>query len=519
MLSMVVSLLVFPVQSRRQGMTPKIQSALVEESSIVVTVRIPVDFGADHPVAHVENEGQIKEAARQVGRVASEKLFQEVANRHNEVEAYIENERRFRQENQTKLKFLSPYGHLEILRPWFYNDHTNTGLTPFERETRMEEHRITPMMQWQLLRKLAVLGPEACVADVDVEGILGFSHHLVDEYLEDMGRRYQALKPELTATVMEEGWRPAWYHPEPAPEEEDANEESQPAPPRNVLPFTSRGLEETCDEAPSDARVPVVQVDAMSVRERVYHERRANGKVDRRKYHIERHQMHNAVVGFVVPNGPRKPGEEIELEGKRFFSEYRDLDKLVGHVATYLEACGVKAGDRILRQADGDDTIWDTYDAHFGDYEPVDALDEQHARKNLKRMAESSYGKDARGRDRWVEKRMSDLYEGRYSSFFHGLDNLVRRTRDEEQREEVKTKRKYFQRHRKRIRYEELLAQGYPISTCFVESANRHVIGERLRNNGRSYRADRLQMIADFRCEYRSNRLPYVFERLLEMVA
>ena len=52
-----------------------------------------------------------------------------------------------------------------------------------------------------------------------------------------------------------------------------------------------------------------------------------------------------------------------------------------------------------------------------------------------------------------------------------------------------------------------------------MESAHRHVIGDRLRNNGRHYREDRLQMIADLRCEYKSKRLPLVFQRLLEAAA
>jgi len=52
-----------------------------------------------------------------------------------------------------------------------------------------------------------------------------------------------------------------------------------------------------------------------------------------------------------------------------------------------------------------------------------------------------------------------------------------------------------------------------------VESANNHVIGIRARKNGRTYRDCRLQIIADFRMEYKSNRLPYVFERILQIDA
>ena len=134
-------------------------------------------------------------------------------------------------------------------------------------------------------------------------------------------------------------------------------------------------------------------------------------------------------------------------------------------------------------------------------------------------MAELSYGAEDGEAQRWIHKRLDDLYEGRYESFYSALNYLVRRAPDDDTRKALQTKRAYFRRHRKRIQYADFLRLGYPLSTCFVESAHRHVIGDRLRNNGRSYREDRLQMIADLRCEYKSERLPYVFEQLLERAA
>ena len=149
----------------------------------------------------------------------------------------------------------------------------------------------------------------------------------------------------------------------------------------------------------------------------------------------------------------------------------------------------------------------------------MEILDPKHARDNLKPMADLSYGQGAAQGTRWVEKRMGDLYEGRYDSFYDGLNYLLKRAPDEDSREGLKTKRAYFRRHRKRIRYADFLALGYPISTCFVESAHRHVIGDRLRHHDRRFGEVRLHMFADLSCEYKSQRLPYVFERLLEAAA
>ena len=58
-----------------------------------------------------------------------------------------------RQETQNTKSYGSPYGHIQIERPYFYNDHTRMGDTPFEQETRMDVHRLTPMTQYLLRRK------------------------------------------------------------------------------------------------------------------------------------------------------------------------------------------------------------------------------------------------------------------------------------------------------------------------------------------------------------------------------
>ena len=43
-----------------------------------------------------------------------------------------------------------------------------------------------------------------------------------------------------------------------------------------------------------------------------------DGTADERKYHTERHHLHNAVIGFVIPEGPRELGDKINLEHKRW---------------------------------------------------------------------------------------------------------------------------------------------------------------------------------------------------------
>ena len=137
-------------------MSPTIERVLVEESKIIITVRVRVDLDAHRLLDHLANEGKIQEAVRLVGHQATETLYQHIADRDNETEGY-ENAYGYwmRQETQNTKSYGSPYGHIQIERPYFYNDHTRMGDTPFEQETRMDVHRLTPITQYLLVRKLS----------------------------------------------------------------------------------------------------------------------------------------------------------------------------------------------------------------------------------------------------------------------------------------------------------------------------------------------------------------------------
>ena len=504
-------------------MSPDIERVLIQESRITITVQIPVDVDAAQPLDHLANEGRIQEAVRLVGHKATEALYQHIADRDNDTEGYENRDGYWmRQETQSTQPYGSPYGHIRIKRPYFYNDHTHTGDAPFERETRMDTHRLTPMTQYLLLRKLCEKGPQACAEAMEEEYGLKLSHHLVDTFLEDTGRSYQDMKPELIQEALDRDWHPQWL---PASIDSDLQEN---APTQLCLPLPFRppdapAPQPSLPESPAAETekdiLPVVQCDAMSVSIRKYDATGEEGIADGRKYHTERHHLHNAVIGFVTPEGPRQPGDTIRLEEKRYVSEYLTPDNLPRTARAFLQAGGLKPGDPVLLYGDGCPKIWDRYEVAFQDDERREILDQRHARTNLKKMAEWSYPASQNKQTQWLDKRLEDLYQGQYEHFFYALDYLVRRSLDPERKDKLKTKRHYFRKNKDRIRYYDFLQQGYPISTCFVESAHNHVIGDRVRNNGRTYREDRLQIIVDFRCEYKSKRLPYVFQRLMKPAA
>ncbi len=503
-------------------MSPTIERVLVEESEITITVRVQVDLDAHRPLDHLANEGKIQEAVRLVGHQATETLYQRIADRYNQTSGYEDADGYWmRQDSQSTKPYGSPYGHIQIERPYFYNDHIGMGDTPFEEATRMDTHRLTPMTQYLLLRKLSEKGPQACAEAMEEEYGVKLSHHLVDTFLEDMGKSYQDMKPELIQEALERDWQAAWL---PAVMDERPEETSAyaclplPSSRADAVDTQPSLLESLGSETGKDV-LPVVQCDAMNVTIRKYDAMEEDGIADGRKYHTERHHLHNAVIGFVIPEGARDPGDTIRLEGKRYVSEYLTPDNLPHTARAFLQADGLKPGNPVLLYGDGCPKIWDRYEETFDSEERIEVLDERHARTNLRKMAEWSYPNSLKKQTEWLEKRMDNLYQGRYEPFFYALDYLVRRCEDAQRRDKLKTKRHYFRKNQHRIRYHDFLQKGYPISTCFVESAHNHVIGDRVRNNGRTYREDRLQIIVDFRCEYKNKRLPYVFQRLMDLAA
>jgi hypothetical protein len=423
-----------------------IKNLLVDESAIEVSIRIPIDFEGSDVMAHLGNEGQIEHAVREAGRVATEAMFQKVADKHNKKQHFMSAENfKFRQDDRNEQTFVSPYGHIRISRPHFYNDHLKKGATPFEDETRMQDHRITPLAQYLLLESLAEKGPQATAEDFERKRGIRVSHHLVDEFLEDFGTKYQDERRALLDTVIREDWRPKWRSGPVGVEVESPEEDS-----------AGLHLMEALHSEMQRPVLPMVQADAMKVGIREYEECLKDGRINYNKYQIRWRELDNAVVGFVAPDGPREPNEKVTLLERQYFSEYYSPDSLPSTTEQYLRACGVKSGAKILLHGDGDPAIWRRYAEAFEDYVRVEILDERHARLNLRVMADIFYPEETGKAPDWVERRLTELYEGRYDSFFNALNYLVRSAKQEDGKG-LRTKRKYFRKNKNRIRYQDFL--------------------------------------------------------------
>ena len=356
-------------------MSEMIRRCLVEESKIVVTIEIPVNLAACEPLEHLANEGQIEKGVIEGGRAASEVLFRGIADRHNGRESYhTEQGYKLSQRYRTTEEFVSPYGHISVTRPYFCNDHRKLSDTPFERETLMAEHHITPMAQYVLLRMLANKGPEVSAKDFREERGVKVSHHLVDTFLEDMGLKYQDLRDDFLDEVVREDWQPSW-RPCLSSEPSESDEEG---------PEDQLALHRALETELAQTVIPVVQTDAMKVGVREYEERVIDGKRNCQKYGVEFHELHNAFIGFQALRGPRQANDPLEFYEVRYMSEYFAPDALPQDTADYLKGCGVELGSPVICMGDGDKSIWKRYQSSFKDFQRIDILDLRHCRNNLR---------------------------------------------------------------------------------------------------------------------------------------
>ncbi len=105
--------------------------------------------------------------------------------------------------------------------------------------------------------------------------------------------------------------------------------------------------------------------------------------------------------------------------------------------------------------------------------------------------------------ERWVEDRLRMLLDGKVGLVIGALrQTLTKRRLRGSRRKTVREVINYFDRNRGRMRYDEYLAAGYPISSGVIEGACRHLVKDRLERAGMRWHPDGAQAMLDLRAMY-----------------
>jgi hypothetical protein len=183
---------------------------------------------------------------------------------------------------------------------------------------------------------------------------------------------------------------------------------------------------------------------------------------------------------------------------------------LVGKVALFLWLAdevihrNPQGSKPLVFLSDGERALHDRQ----GEYLPDNAiciLDLYHVMERLWKVAwcffdEKDEKKEAH---QWVEKHLRMLLEGRLRYVISGLRQMMtKRDLKGTRRKTIVEVTGYFQRNRARMKYDEYLANGYPIGSGVVEGACRHLVKDRLERTGMRWRPEGAQAMLDLRATY-----------------
>jgi hypothetical protein len=148
---------------------------------------------------------------------------------------------------------------------------------------------------------------------------------------------------------------------------------------------------------------------------------------------------------------------------------------------------------------DGQISLWNDAEKMFGDRPRVEVLDLLHATSKLWDAVHICYPKD---RELEVMKLFTYMIlEGKIEEviiwFRHAAETGPFTKKECEKLTSICG---YFERHQSRMRYDEYLAQGYPIASGVIEGACRHVVKDRLERTGMRWTIQGARNMLNLRC-------------------
>jgi hypothetical protein len=106
----------------------------------------------------------------------------------------------------------------------------------------------------------------------------------------------------------------------------------------------------------------------------------------------------------------------------------------------------------------------------------------------------------------WVGQQLERLLEGKVSSVIGGLKQRMTKHRLKgNKKKTLQSVITYFHNNQVHMRYDEYIAQGYPIGSGVAEGACRHLVKDRMERTGMRWTPQGAQAILDLRSTYLNN--------------
>jgi hypothetical protein len=140
---------------------------------------------------------------------------------------------------------------------------------------------------------------------------------------------------------------------------------------------------------------------------------------------------------------------------------------------------------------DGEQKLWDLQREWLG--RSVEILDVFHALERVREVSKVVHPKDKSRREAWVSDQLRDLLKGKVETVIRRWRRLAREAEKgkrwtKDNQEKVTSAVGYFSNNRHRMRYDEYLANGYPIGSGIAEGACRNLVKDRMDCTGMHWR-------------------------------
>ena len=155
---------------------------------------------------------------------------------------------------------------------------------------------------------------------------------------------------------------------------------------------------------------------------------------------------------------------------------------------------------------DGALGLWRLISKAMGAIEYVGILDIIHVIEYLWLAGNTLSGENNAKTTKWVYERLLAILQGRVGTVIGGLkQSIAKRKLTKRKIDSLKVVIRYFENHRKWMKYDQYLRLGYPIGTGVVESSCGHTVKKRMEGTGRRWSIEGAEAVLLLRSIYTSN--------------
>jgi hypothetical protein len=174
-------------------------------------------------------------------------------------------------------------------------------------------------------------------------------------------------------------------------------------------------------------------------------------------------------------------GEDGKANDLSYFSRLCDADEFIEQAVVEVDRRKTEEARAVAAVADGAEWQQRFYDVHTPT--GIRILDWGHCAEHLGTAAQALFGPGTLACGTWLESQLA-LLRTAPAEVLRTLAEASLEGLSDERREDVRRVRQYLEKRADLIDYPAFLAQGLPIGSGIVESANKLVVEERLKGAG-----------------------------------